>query len=219
MQTDRLSVRPSGHTLDRMTFPEAIVHVGVVLATARGINPEQTKALKREASRIWDAYGVHVTWFDGRGDCSYDEPSREPVDRLLVVVTGADDVATPALGSVSFSNGMPGETIHLSYQALSRLVSAASIGMWTVDALPLPLRDRIIGNALGRVLAHEIGHVLLALPSHDRSGLMRPAFTPSDLVASDGDALRLPRATAQRLFVTTRAFRDRASASARTPER
>ena len=41
---------------------------------------------------------------------------------------------------------------------------------------------RDLGRALGRVLAHEIGHVLLGLPSHQPHGLMRRAFHPLDMV-------------------------------------
>jgi hypothetical protein len=39
-----------------------------------------------------------------------------------------------------------------------------------------------MGRALGRVAAHEIGHVLLALPNHQRSGLMRESFQAIDMV-------------------------------------
>jgi hypothetical protein len=48
-----------------------------------------------------------------------------------------------------------------------------------------------MGRALGRVLAHEIGHVLLAVRQHDRSGLMRAVFTPAELGAPDREAFRL----------------------------
>jgi hypothetical protein len=51
--------------------------------------------------------------------------------------------------------------------------------------------DRDMGRALGRVLAHEIGHVLLAVRQHDRAGLMRAVFTPAELAAPDRDSFRL----------------------------
>jgi hypothetical protein len=34
------------------------------------------------------------------------------------------------------------------------------------------------GVALGRVLAHEIGHVLINAPEHDSTRLMRATFSP-----------------------------------------
>src|SRR4029453_1899411 len=39
-----------------------------------------------------------------------------------------------------------------------------------------------VGLALGRVLAHELGHVLLATRSHQARGLMRPTFSGEELL-------------------------------------
>jgi hypothetical protein len=46
----------------------------------------------------------------------------------------------------------------------------------SLDAWPSSLADVITARALGRVLAHEIGHFLLGSPTHTRGGLMRAAF-------------------------------------------
>ena len=44
------------------------------------------------------------------------------------------------------------------------------------------LHDYAIAAALGRVVAHEIGHVLLGMPAYyDTDGLMRTTFFPDDL--------------------------------------
>jgi hypothetical protein len=51
--------------------------------------------------------------------------------------------------------------------------------------------ERELARALGRVLAHEIGHVLLAVPNHDGAGLMRAAFRPNELAATEGAPFRL----------------------------
>jgi hypothetical protein len=51
--------------------------------------------------------------------------------------------------------------------------------------------ERDMGRALGRVLAHEIGHVLLAVRQHDRAGLMRAIFTPVDLGSPSRESFRL----------------------------
>lgn len=39
-----------------------------------------------------------------------------------------------------------------------------------------------LGRALGRILAHEIGHLLLGTSRHQRRGLMRATFSAGDLV-------------------------------------
>jgi hypothetical protein len=48
-----------------------------------------------------------------------------------------------------------------------------------------------VGRALGRVLAHEIGHVILGAPGHQPRGLMRFAFPPSELIGHSRLAYRL----------------------------
>jgi hypothetical protein len=67
-----------------------------------------------------------------------------------------------------------------------------------------------VGRALGRVLAHEVGHVLLAGSSHARSGLMRASFVPAELVdyrrraytLSSAEVARLARRAAVRAVQT-----------------
>jgi hypothetical protein len=185
-----------------MDVARAIFHVGVVLALSNPsgpINEGQLNALRSEVARIWQPYGVAVTWFDAKGDCLSDDPWMVPVDQLLHLVAESRDSGGAALGAVRFHEGVPGDTIHLLYAPLSRMVLDSTVGMWSVRSLPPPLRDRMLGQALGRVLAHELGHVLLGLPSHDQSGLMRPSFEPADLVARGHDHLRLSRPEVLRL--------------------
>jgi hypothetical protein len=52
------------------------------------------------------------------------------------------------------------------------------------------LKDYIAARALGRVLAHEVGHVLLGA-QHDASGLMQPIFASTDLAGWDRARFRL----------------------------
>ena len=185
-----------------MDVARAIFHVGVALALSDPsgpINQRQLRALENEAAGIWRQYGVAVTWFDANSDCLSDEAWMAPVDRMLRLVAEPRESDGDALGTVRFQGGVPDDTIHLLYAPLSRMVLESTIGMSPVSALPPPLRDRIIGQALGRVLAHELGHVLLALPSHDRSGLMRPSFEPADLVVLNRDRMRLSKPFVLRL--------------------
>jgi hypothetical protein len=55
------------------------------------------------------------------------------------------------------------------------------------DTLPTALADMLLARALGRALAHEIGHYLLGTAEHSAHGLMRASFAPQDLLE---DAIR-----------------------------
>ena len=60
--------------------------------------------------------------------------------------------------------------------------------------------DRVLGLAIGRVLAHELGHVLLGSPGyHDAEGLMRAKFQRDDLARPERSRFRLAPFSVERL--------------------
>lgn len=128
-------------------------------------------AAQDEAAAIWRAYGVDLLWTDtGRPDLCLDaiverHHRHVNLDRLMV------------LGRTTIE---PGETAHafirISFDAVDAVVEQQPIA-------DLPVHDQAFAFALGRVLAHEVGHVLLGVPGyHDPEGLMRARIPSSDLV-------------------------------------
>src|SRR5262249_8116014 len=200
MQTDRLSVARRGPTLDRMGLVHVLIRVGVVLTMAGPMTPRQMTALQMESNALWSEYGVRLIWLDHENDCQVAPlVDGEPIDLWLRVEatdsllgTGISPYRQP-LGFVQFIEGAPGHTVYLRYDALSRLVNESSVGGWDVRHLPTPMRDQLIGRALGRVLAHELGHVLLETRSHEFGGLMRANFGPAELLPASRDHLGLNR--------------------------
>lgn len=183
-----------------MDIRQAVFHIGVVLALTGPITDDQLKALKSETAALWNRYNVEIAWFDPNADCASDDQAfASPVDRMVWLVTESRQPSDASLGSVRFRAGIPGDTIRLRYAPLSQIVLDATIGTWMIRSLPPPMRDRFVGQALGRVVAHELGHMLLGLPAHDRSGLMRASFFPSDLIGWDREPLRLSKLYVHRL--------------------
>ena len=72
----------------------------------------------------------------------------------------------------------------------SEQVVRAVDGNWDRTELP-DVNDGVYARALGRVLAHEIVHLLLRLNGHRDRGLMRPAFSHHSLTARGRGAFRL----------------------------
>jgi hypothetical protein len=69
------------------------------------------------------------------------------------------------------------------------------------------LYERDLGIAVGRVLAHEIGHALLGGPPfHDATGLMRANFRADDLTNFDPRLFRLSSESEARLRVRNAAL-------------
>lgn len=135
-----------------------------------------TDRLKIETQAIWEPYGVRIEWTDADSadppangvslDAIVERRFEQPERTNWLTVLGRAFVYPDA------PNWQPIRVSLEATQRVLRMVRPSAGGL---------LRDDELGRALGRVLAHEIGHVLLAAPNHDRAGLMRVAFRPDEL--------------------------------------
>jgi hypothetical protein len=174
------------------------VRVGVVFDGPVASRTIQDIALK-EATVIWAAYGVHVNESHGR-DC-------ESIDAARLSVrfgNGPERWTAPVLGSIRFLDGVPEPSIVLYPHVVAALLSVTP-GHPIVDSEGA-FRDLILGRALGRALAHEIGHFLLRSQRHSAAGLMR-AFQPAeDLMDPNRHRFELSADDVRRLAVMTSSF-------------
>src|SRR5262249_38669928 len=80
-----------------------------------------------------------------------------------------------AIAWVLFNAGRPLPLARVSIPAAYRLLANAK--SWfngrPVTESALKVRNMALGRIIGRALAHEIGHFLLASQQHSRNGLMR----------------------------------------------
>ena len=146
--------RSAGHT---------ILHV--TLAVDRGTTSQHTANVAIGEAAIWARYGVEV-----RADAC---PPQDRAIFLNVVFAGRRGASTDegSIGSVEFTSGTPLPNVSLYASDVHDLVEA-TVGADT-RAWPDSYREDVEGRALGRALAHEIGHYLLRTRQHARSGLMR----------------------------------------------
>ena len=158
------------------------------------------ESMKEEAASLWETYGLRIQWrgTTGAGRCASVQASFDVfVDRprlrqatALKVTLGRTRVVLGAIDAVR---------IHIDQEAIERV-----LGSLTPDALAHLVGHFFaapsdIGRALGRVLAHEIGHVILAARVHQAGGLMRAEFLAGDLIAHERHSYSLSNAELTRL--------------------
>jgi hypothetical protein len=94
------------------------------------------------------------------------------------------------LAWIPFAEGHAGSVIFVSVDHTRQLLGTLTYEGRSADRCPAALARLLLGRALGRVAAHEIGHYLNG-PMHSPSGLMKARLTDEDLLG-----LAPPRATA-----------------------
>ncbi len=145
------------------------------------LTPGQAAALKSEVATIWSPPGLQIVWQRGRR--VRDQAAADwtvGIDLRDRVPLAAQSAPQP-LGAVAVIDGRMRRTIYVSCGKVRQFVDAA--GIRAFDGF----HDRVYGRFLGRIVAHELGHLLLDSVHHRDRGLMRPRFDVRD-VRSDAPA-------------------------------
>jgi hypothetical protein len=154
--------------------------------------PAPNPALERmidEAAAIWTPYRVVVSpVFEAvRSD---DREGRwitlvvraQPANRI----DGRQPRGHRALASLVFVDNTPGDVMYVSLDTALRMVRDARLGRGAPE-----VEERFAAQLLGRAVAHELGHFLLASKRHASEGLMRASFEAIDLMSNDRARFRL----------------------------
>ena len=202
-----LTDAPSGQAAPPAAGPSAAVRVRVALVPPVPPSGQQLRAMTQETDAIWRPYGVTLVWLtEGTGESSAGSAA------LLRVhfVHGARPTSriarssSSSLGAIQFLDGVvPDDTIMLSTDEIAATVMSTQVSGHDLPNWPPALIEAVTGRATGRVLAHELGHYLLALRTHSQKGLMRPAFAGRELVDWDRRTFSLDTVALQRLRART----------------
>lgn len=117
-------------------------------------------AARQEVDLIFSEAGISVTWAEGRFPVSIIGPSAAKDGRrhvALLVVNAGEDSQPSAGCMLGFANRNPA----VAYAFYNRIVEHGQLRPINVPAV------------LGRVVAHELGHVLLPPNAHSAHGIMR----------------------------------------------
>lgn len=153
--------------------PSVVVH----LDDRAQVPIEDLARAKTEVQRVFDAIGVEIGWAGRRlpvpvgGSHSDEGPSRH------LSVTLAINLEPPARGATGCALGLAAPALASAWVFYNRIVDTS--------------RERPIDLTivLGRVIAHELGHMLLPPGSHSNYGIMRAdldlAFVNTDRFTDD----------------------------------
>jgi hypothetical protein len=139
--------------------------IDIRLTASQDLPAEVTAHLIAEAGAIWQQAGVRLRW----PSASRDEAADAALRVLVMQRVGATIPSGHTWPVGELLTDQAGTSFAVvSTGAARRVVAAAG---HTRD--PQALLDRRLGVVLGRAVAHEVGHYLLATRGHARSGLMR----------------------------------------------
>jgi hypothetical protein len=160
--------------------------------TAANISRACSHAPQR-ADAIWRPSGFNFVWRRAAPEVvPYARTSEvgPPVASGLRVIFGNEtgvsrNNATP-LGWISFDDDhTPVPEIFVSYENARRLMDAARGLIGIMSEMTGVQREVLLARAMGRALAHEMGHYLLASKVHTSSGLMRASRSAYEFFSAE----------------------------------
>jgi hypothetical protein len=138
--------------------------------------------MKSETERIWSSLDVRIAWID-----SIDARRAAPAGLTIMLEEGSYPQWTADRDFLLAGVHQPTDPCGWGLARLwvrhiqSHAASVRRDGHPFIT-LPTALADTLLARALGRALAHEIGHYLLGTAEHSSHGLMRASFAPQDLL-------------------------------------
>ena len=162
------------------------VPLHVLLTLSSNLTSLTRQTLISEAERIWRHEQVRIEW--AHPGQALEHPSA-PLRVLVVARPPRDETASRQWPVAELiPEAEPRALAIASIAGAERVVDEATRSGAVDGRMP---RDRRLGLVLGRAVAHEIGHFLLATSTHADSGLMRASIDAREFAAVDGAAFRL----------------------------
>jgi hypothetical protein len=162
--------------------PARPVGVTIVLDFQGPRSERSVQEMKRELEAIMKNSGLAFEW-RLRG-----EPNQETSNHLVVVRFKGKCVIEPVgylydeRGPLAFTYSTDGAVQPYSEVACDKVTSSIRSAMAGGD---FAYADELLGRALGRVLAHELVHMLSKSGGHARVGIQKSALSGKLLIAPD----------------------------------
>jgi len=162
-------------TIDRADLPVPVLNLAML-----------------DVRRIWAPYRIAVAW----SSKAPDDDARDILVRVVFQQTPRTADEPARLAWIPFLDGdVPRDVV---YAAPGRALQVMNQRRRLIEK-PRLLQEAIVGQAIGRSVAHEIGHFLTASAAHAETGLMRAVFSQAELAAPGLSAFTLTIEEVQRI--------------------
>ena len=169
----------------------AVPAIPVDVVVSARVTDSLVQRICTEAETIWRPAGITFDWH-----ITFDRHRigpAEAADHSAVSITIGDGRARVdpdgALGWITFTADGPGHSIYLSRASAEGMLDRTT----GLNAATFAAREILVGRALGRALAHELGHYFLKSKIHTASGLMRSAWASNEFFGARPDGFELTR--------------------------
>lgn len=188
----------------------SIPPITINVQAAPDLSPTLLTRILAEADGIWRPSGFTFAWQRvARAVVPYARVSEAGpyVPSTPRLVIGNDtrvlrDGRTP-LGWIVFDDERtPQQEIYLSLANAMELMSASRVVVGLPNLMTVVQRETLLARALGRALAHELGHYMLASKVHTPRGLLKAIRTAAELFSADARGFQID--APQRLEIASR---------------
>jgi hypothetical protein len=134
--------------------------------------------MEQEVENILRESGWSIAWV------SWKQVSQGVFDELAVVRMNGDCEVSPwmrlppAEGPLGVAHVSDGVVLPFSDIACDKIASSVQPAIWGLDPAQA---DLVFGRAVGRVVAHELVHMISRSTAHGRRGVAQPGLSESDL--------------------------------------
>jgi len=149
--------------------------LGLHVKDTTGTSEHLVELAVNEARALWMQHGVVLSTTSAADAC------------VMITIQNGPLSGTPRtawespLGAIEFVGDiLPKADIHVSLGSIDEVIHATGSLVHLYDESPRMVHDQMLARAIGRVVAHEIGHFVLQFPAHVRHGIMAARHTSSE---------------------------------------
>jgi hypothetical protein len=160
----------------------AVPTLAVAIASEKELPWLVWQSLRKEFERALQPLGLQIEWWPETEDPT-GRVAQHLISAKFLGACGTEDGSetkrenpVEQLGFTHVSEGFPIPYIEVDCEAVRGVLSSGN------DSSRLARFPSLLGQALGRVLAHESYHALARNKAHSRSGIAKPNFTLQDLL-------------------------------------